>query len=70
MRHPPVTPRQHRQWHRIEIETLVGEAVLVSCGAHLVDVLRDDPVLDKASQPLRENVARDAQALAEFVEPM
>ena len=42
----------------------------MSCGAHLVGVLADDAAVDKASQPLRENVARDAQALAELVESM
>jgi hypothetical protein len=59
----------HRHDHRIEIETLVGEAVFVTGGAFLVSDLRKHEVVDELLQAIGQDRPADAEPPLEILEP-
>ncbi len=66
--YPAVAPRQHRQRHRIEIQTLLGQPVFVAGGPLPVGSPSEDAKFDKTPQALGEDVCGDTQALLELIE--
>src|SRR4029077_17051932 len=67
---PGVAPAHHRSEYRIEIEPLLGEAVLdtsvVTAAAHAIE----DSIADQVAQPRAQYVARDTRPLLKLVEAM
>src|SRR5205823_11404144 len=65
---PTLTPSRHSREDRIRVPALVGEPVLEARRALLVLDAREDPFVDKSREPLREDVAPDAELGLEVVE--
>src|SRR5436190_23900079 len=55
-----LSPATHRNQHRQEIESLVGQAVDGLLGMSRIIAPRDDAVLDQRVEPVRQHIARDS----------
>src|SRR5262245_13644064 len=67
-RQPAIAPRQHRQRHRIQIQTLVGELVFMARRSELVRVFVNDAIVHEALQSLAEDVGGDTEISLELLE--
>ena len=61
-------PVHDRQQHGVEVETLVGEAVLVPLWPLLVELALQDPVRDERVQAVAEDVPRHAGVPLQLLE--
>src|SRR4051794_25947554 len=68
LRDVAVAPLHEREQRDAELRPLLGQPVLVALGALAVANPLEDPLLDEPGEPVREHVARDAEALLELVE--
>src|SRR5207237_9591758 len=65
---PAVAPGQHGEGHGVEVETLLGEPVLVPGRLVLIGDTLEHAVVGQALQAPGEDVGGDAQAALELVE--
>lgn len=67
IRQPSIPPRQHRQWHRVEVEAFLREEIFMAGWAQLVGALLKDAMVDEALEALAKDIGRYAELLLEIV---
>lgn len=65
---PFVSPLTQRGHHRPQSSALVGEHVVVSASGLVVDPAFEHPRADESVEPVRQDVAGDAESLDEVIE--